>query len=93
MIEQQEQTETSASSQLLHWEHSPRRHGLWTQDGKTRVAYIGLSHPSVKPTMYSWYLDWPSENSCTGETFSLRQAKKQVQDALLKIGTKYKYNE
>lgn len=59
----------------MHWEHSRRRHGLWSDNGE-RIAYIGLSPPVTgEKTIYSWSIDG---SSISGEENSLRKAKRQV---------------
>ena len=69
----------------FHWEHSPRRHGRWTKDRMTRVAYISLSPPQrmggPPQTMYRWHLDWPHIEAACGETKSLAQAKREVEES------------
>lgn len=60
-----------------NWERSPHRHGYW-EDGK-RLAYIGLSRPPVKPTIYYWYLDRDGTKGISG---SLKDAKYQVMEHL-----------
>lgn len=58
------------------WEHGFRCHGFWS--GTDRLGHVGLS-PRGFPVVYTWALDEvPSE---TGESFTLRAAKRRVEAA------------
>lgn len=62
-----------------HWEHGMRCHGLWS--GLERVAIIVLT-PRLPghPTVYRWSIGL---QKATGETTTLRQAKREVEQALI----------
>lgn len=60
------------------WEHGINCHGLWrtTPTGLViRVGFIGLGKPA-KTEGYGWSIDWPNENTASGRTRTLREAKR-----------------
>jgi hypothetical protein len=59
---------------MEQWERFGRRHVFWENGFKTASIY--LSHRTIKPTIYRWYLE--KDSRINGVCGSLKEAKYQV---------------
>ncbi len=64
------------------WERGYRCHGYWI--GIYRYGWIGCGSPKRNPVKdfgYRWSMDFPVDETATGETTTLREAKRAVEAA------------